>query len=335
MSSRLIIGRIYTINAPNLSIELAGLKLKNPVIVASGAWGYGEEYGELVDINKLGAIVTKSITLEPREGNPPPRIVETPSGMLNSIGLQNDGLKAFLKTRLPYLARFNTPVIANIAGKSKKEFVELAKTLAKAPQIKALELNISCPNVEKGGMQFGCSAELTKEMVKAVRSATGMPLIVKLSPNVTDITAIAKAAKDAGADILSLINTVLAMAIDIETMKPRIGRGMAGLSGPAIKPIAVRMVWQVAQMVKLPIIGIGGIMNAEDAVEFFLAGASAVQVGTANFVDPQAPLKIIEGINSYLEKKKLNEMGQIIGKLTQWRKTCIISAAIAPDPKEA
>lgn len=299
----------------NLAIELAGIKLKNPVMVASGTFGYGEEYGELIDLNKLGAIITKSISLKPREGNPPPRIVETPSGMLNSIGLQNDGLEAFLKDRLLYLSKFDTPVIANIAGETVQEFVELAKTLSKEPKIKALEINISCPNVAKGGMQFGCSATGTEEVIKAVRKATTLPLIAKLSPNVTDITEIALKAEKAGANALSLINTVLGMAIDIETQKPKLAMKVGGLSGPAIRPIAVRMVWQVAQAVKIPVIGIGGIMTAGDAIEFLLAGASAVQVGTANFVDAQASLKIAEGIASYLEKKKLFNLKALIGKL--------------------
>ncbi|MBU0573033.1 MAG: dihydroorotate dehydrogenase [Candidatus Margulisbacteria bacterium] len=301
----------------DLSMEIAGLKLKNPVMVASGTFGHGEEYSELIDLRKLGAIVTKSITVSPREGNPPPRIVETPAGMLNSIGLENDGLKKFIEEHLPFLAKFKTPVIANIAGETQKEFEELASTLSKERQVKALEVNISCPNVEHGGMQFGCSPVGTEEVVRAVRAATDMPLIVKLSPNVTDITEIAKKAKDSGADVISLINTVMGMAIDAETRRPRINRIVAGLSGPAIKPIALRMVWQVAQSIKLPVIGIGGIMNARDALEFFIAGASAVQIGTANFVDTQASIKTIEGINEYLDRKGIKDIKGLIGTLNK------------------
>lgn len=277
-----------------LEIELAGIKMKNPVMVASGTFGYGEEASKFVDLDKLGAIVTKTVTLNPREGNPPPRIVETPSGMLNSIGLQNKGIKDLIDNALPFLAKFKTPVIVNIAGDSPEEYAQLAKLLDKESTVKGLELNISCPNVKKGGLQFGVDPELTAEVVKAVKKSTGLPVIAKLSPNVTDITAIAKAAETAGADALSLINTLLGMSIDIENGKSRIGTQMGGLSGPAIRPIAVRMVWQCAQVVKIPIIGIGGIMNANDAREFFWAGAKAIQIGTGNFVDPQTPLNIIK-----------------------------------------
>ncbi|NQU17163.1 MAG: dihydroorotate dehydrogenase [Candidatus Saganbacteria bacterium] len=299
----------------NLSLELAGIKLKNPVMVASGTFGYGKEYSELVNINKLGAIVTKSITVKPRIGNRPPRICETPAGMLNSIGLQNEGLKKFTEEALPFLEKFDTPLIVSIAGETAKEFIKLAKTLSKFPIVKALEINISCPNVEKGGMLFGCAPEGTEEVVKTVRQATNLPLIVKLSPNVTDIRVIAQKAEQAGANALSLINTLLGMSININTMKPRLGNIKGGLSGPAIRPVAVRMAWEVAQVVKIPIIGIGGIMNAQDAIEFFLAGASAVQIGTANFVDPNASIKIINGIKKYLEEKKLSNIKEIIGKL--------------------
>ena len=292
----------------NLECEIAGIKMKNPVMVASGTFGYGEEYSELIDLNKLGAIVTKSITVKKREGNPPPRIIETPSGMLNSIGLQNDGLKIFLEKHLPFLSKFKTPVIANIAGETAQEFKELATTLSKEKTVKALEINISCPNVQKGGMQFGCDPLSTAEIVKTVRQSTSLPVIVKLTPNVTDIKVIAKAAEKAGADALSLINTVLGMAIDVETCTFKISTKTGGLSGPAIRPIAVRMVWQTAQAVKIPIIGLGGIMTAEDALEFFLAGAKAVQIGTANFVDVEATLKVIEGLRNYLEKNKIENI---------------------------
>ncbi|OGC04982.1 dihydroorotate dehydrogenase B catalytic subunit [candidate division WOR-1 bacterium RIFOXYA12_FULL_43_27] len=280
----------------DLSIELAGIKLKNPVMAASGTFGYGKEYSEFCDLNQIGAIVTKSITLKPKEGNPPPRIAETPSGILNAIGLQSDGVEKFIAKALPFLEKFDVPVIASIAGGSKEEFAELAKILSKSKRIAGLELNISCPNVKKGGMLFGCDPDAAAEVTKAARKATKLPLIVKLSPNVTDITLIAKAVEKAGADALSLINTLLGMAIDINTKKPKLGNITGGLSGPAIRPIAIRMVWQTAQAVKIPIVGMGGIMTAEDAIEFFLAGASAVQVGTGNFVDPKCIIKIIEGL---------------------------------------
>ncbi|MFC1568396.1 dihydroorotate dehydrogenase [Candidatus Margulisiibacteriota bacterium] len=293
-----------------LKTEIAGIKMKNPVMVASGTFGYGEEASKFVDLDKLGALVTKTITLTPREGNPPPRVCETASGMLNSIGLQNKGIKDFLGNALPFLSKFKTPVIANIAGDSAQEYAKLAGILNKEPGIKGLEVNISCPNVTKGGMFFCYDPKATFELVKAVRKETSLPLIVKLSPNVTDIVSIAKQAEDAGADAVSLINTLLGMAIDVETRKPKLGAKTGGLSGPAIKPVAVRMVWQVAQVVKIPVIGIGGIMTGEDAIEFFLAGAKAVQVGTANFVDTQAPLRIVEGIGSYLDDHKLG-LGQI------------------------
>ncbi|OGC12791.1 dihydroorotate dehydrogenase B catalytic subunit [candidate division WOR-1 bacterium RIFOXYC2_FULL_37_10] len=289
----------------NPSIELAGIKLKNRVMVASGTFGYGEEYSELINLNKLGAIITKSVSLNKRQGNPPPRICETPSGMLNTIGLQNDGLKEFIEKALPFLSKFDTPVIVNIAGENAKEFEELARTLSKENLVKGLEINISCPNVQKGGMQFGCSVLGTEEIVKIVRSSTELPIIVKLSPNVTDITEIALTAEKAGADAVSLINTVMGMAVDVKKKEFGLSTKTGGLSGPAIKPIAVRMVWQVAQVVKIPIIGIGGIMTAEDALEFFMVGASAVQVGTANFVDVNSAINIIQDLEKYdLEKLK-------------------------------
>jgi len=299
-----------------LNTEICGIKMKNPVMVASGTFGYGEEAADFIDLDKLGAIVTKTITLKPREGNPPPRVCETASGMLNSIGLQNKGIDDFIQNRLPFLAKFKTPVIANIAGDSAREYAELAKILDKEALVKGLEINISCPNVSKGGMFFCFDPQATSELVKTVRKATGLPIIVKLSPNVTDIAAIAKEAENAGADAVSLINTLLGMAIDIETRDSRLGTKTGGLSGPAIKPIAVRMVWQVAQIVKIPIIGCGGIMTGEDAVEFFLAGASAIQVGTANFVDTQAPIRIVEEIKKYLEKNKIGDHKELIGKFS-------------------
>jgi len=298
-----------------LDVEIAGIKMKNPVMVASGTFGCGEEYSEVMDISRLGAVVTKTVTLEPRQGNPPPRICETPSGMLNSIGLQNDGIDAFLKNSLPLLAKFKVPVIVNIAGDSLNDFAELTKKLDGQPAVKGIELNISCPNVKKGGMLFGCAPDSAAEVVKSVKKMTALPVIVKLTPNVTDVARIAMSVEAAGADAVSLINTLIGMSIDIETRKPKIATATGGLSGPAIRPIAVRMVWNVAQAVKIPVIGIGGIMTAEDAIEFFLAGASAVQVGTANFIDAEASIKVIDGIKSYLGSRKLSGIKEIIGKI--------------------
>jgi len=288
---------------PKLETEIAGIKMKNPVMVASGTFGFGKEYAEYIDLNKLGAIVTKSITLKPREGNPPPRLVETPAGMLNSIGLENPGIEGFLAEELHFLAKFDTPIIVNIAGESIEEYAELAKILSREPTVKGLEINISCPNVKKGGMSFGMDPKLTAEVIAQVRkSALSLPIIAKLTPNVTDITVIAKAAVEAGADALSAINTILGMAIDIETGKSRLGTLTGGLSGPAIKPIALRMVYEISHTVNVPVIGIGGIVSGQDAYEFILAGAKAVQVGTANFIDVEAPLKIIKELEAYLNK---------------------------------
>ena len=283
-------------------MELAGIKLKNPVMVASGTFGNGREYSDYIDLNKLGAIITKSVTLLPREGNPAPRIVETPAGMLNSIGLQNEGIEYFLKEELPFLAKFDTPTIVNIAGESVEEYAELARRLSKESLVKGIEVNISCPNVKLGGMTFGVDPKLTREVIAAVRKATTQPIIAKLTPNVTDITVIGQAAVEAGADALSAINTIVGMSIDLETGQSRLGRQTGGLSGPAIRPIAVRMVYELAHSVKVPVIGLGGIMTGNDAVEFLLAGAKAVQVGTANFVDTSASIKIIKGIEDYVHR---------------------------------
>ncbi len=298
---------------PDLTVDIAGLKMKNPVMVASGTFGYGQEYAQLIDLNLLGAIVTKGITLAPRLGNPPPRIVETPCGMLNAIGLENVGVEKFIKEKLPYLRQFDTLVLANIAGKTVEEYVELARKLNGL--VDGLEINISCPNVAKGGLEFGQDPALTYEVVSQVRQVTRLPLIAKLSPNVTDIKVIAKSAVDAGIDAISLINTILGMAIDVNTRKPVLANVTGGLSGPAIKPIALRMVVEVARVVKVPIIGQGGIMNALDAVEFIIAGATAVAVGTANFVDPQTSLKIIEGIEDYFIKNNIGNIAQLRGTL--------------------
>jgi dihydroorotate dehydrogenase (NAD+) catalytic subunit len=283
-------------------MELAGIKMKNPVMVASGTFGWGREYADYLDLNKLGAIVTKSITLLPREGNPPPRLVETAAGMLNSIGLQNDGIDHFLKEDLVFLSKFDTPTIVNIAGETVEEYAELARRLSKETMIKGIEVNISCPNVKQGGMSFGVDPNLTKQVISAVRKATSQPVIAKLTPNVTDITVIAKAAAEAGADAISLINTLVGMSFDIETGGSRLGTLTGGLSGPAIKPVAVRMVYEVSRAVTIPVIGIGGIMNGSDAVEFFLAGAKAVQVGTANFVDTEASIKVVKEIEDYVHR---------------------------------
>ncbi|MEW5800637.1 MAG: dihydroorotate dehydrogenase [bacterium] len=301
---------------PDTRIRLAGLELKNPVMVASGTFGYGEEYSRFIDLNQLGAIVVKGISLHPMEGNPPPRLAETPAGLLNSIGLQNVGLEAFIKTKLPFLESIDSLVIVNILGHTIDEYVALATELSKHSRVDALELNISCPNVDKGGLAFGTDCQSTFEVVQAVRQATGLPLITKLSPNVTNIAAIASSAQEAGTDAVSLINTVLGMAIDIHQRKPALARVVGGLSGPAIKPIAVRMVFQVSQAVDIPVIGMGGIMNGDDAVEFLLAGASAISVGTAHFVDPETPIKVLKGIEKYMMRYQFNTLADIIGNLT-------------------
>lgn len=305
---------------PNLSINIGKLKLKNLVMVASGTFGYAEEFKDLVNLRKLGAIVTKSITLKPTEGNPSPRICETPSGMLNAIGLQNDGVEDFLKSKLPFLKKIGVPIIVSIAGRDKDEFVGLTKRLGKAG-IDAIELNISCPNI-KGSRVKGQGLRLlaqdfqaTYEVVKAVRKATRLTLITKLSPNVTDIVSIAKAAVKAGTDGVALVNTFTGMSIDIETRRPRLGNITGGLSGPAIKPVAIRMVWEAYQKVKVPIIGMGGIMDVSDALEFIIAGATCVAVGTANFINPKVSIEIIEGIKKYMIKNKIENIKNLIGSL--------------------
>ncbi|MFQ5881810.1 MAG: dihydroorotate dehydrogenase [Candidatus Methylomirabilales bacterium] len=298
-----------------MEVQVAGIRLKNPVMTASGTFGYGTEFTPFFDLNTLGAIIVKTVTMHPRQGNPPPRIVETPAGMLNSIGLQNVGIGAFLREKLPFLRTLATPLIVNIAGKSVEEFADLAKHLDDAEGVAGVELNISCPNVA-GGLDFGIDPRLTYEVVRAVRHTTSLPVIPKLSPNVTDITVIARAAADAGADALSLINTIVGMAIDVHSRQSKLPGATGGLSGPAIRPVAVRMVWEVAQVVKLPLIGIGGIMTGEDAVEFLLAGASTVQVGTANFLDPLAPMKVMAGIEAYLTRHGFDAVAPLIGALT-------------------
>lgn len=296
---------------PNLSVEVAGIKMRCPVMVASGTFGYGEEYESLIGLNRLGAIIAKGITLKPRPGNPSPRIVETPSGMLNAIGLENVGLEVFLGEKLSFLSKFAMPIIVNICGEEEEEYVQLAERLDSVDKIAGLELNISCPNVKKGGLSFGREAGTTGKLVAKVRKVTKLPLIVKLSPNVTDIVSIGRAAQEAGADGLSLINTLLGMAIDIEEKKPELANITGGLSGPAVKPVALHLVWELARSVDLPIIGMGGIMVGEDALEFLLAGATAVAVGTANFVNPQAALEVVEGIREYLKDKEIPDVNSL------------------------
>ena len=300
---------------PNTRIDIGGLKLKNPVMTASGTFGYGREFADFIDLNRLGAIIVKGLSLEPSKGNPPLRIVETSCGMLNAIGLENVGLEAFVKEKIPFLQKLTTPTLVNIYGRTKEEYAELAARLDDIEAISGIEVNISCPNVKAGGAAFGAYPESAAEVVKAVRSRTTRLLVVKLSPNVTDITEIARSVEAAGADSVSLINTITGMAIDLELRRPKLANITGGLSGPAIKPVALRMVWQVAQSVKIPVIGVGGIMDAKDALEFLIAGAAAVQIGTANFINPRATLDVIEGIESYLIEKEIPDISDIIGSL--------------------
>lgn len=301
---------------PDLHVHIGRMILKNPVMTASGTFGYGREFAALVDLNRLGAVVTKGLSLGPARGNPPPRIVETPCGMLNAIGLENIGFEAFAAEQLPFLADFNTPVVVNLYGTTVDAYARLAARLEPLAAVAGIEVNISCPNVAAGGAAFGVDPYSAAAVVRAVRRETGKQLIVKLSPNVTDITCIAAAAVDEGADALSLINTVTGMAVDVETRRPRLANITGGLSGPAIRPIALRMVWQVARAVRVPVIGIGGIMNTRDALEFIIAGASAVQVGTANFVDPSTTTAIIDGLAAYLERHRIPSITELIGSLT-------------------
>ncbi len=300
---------------PDLSVTFAGIKLKNPVLTASGTFGYGEEFSEFVNLNQLGGVIVKGISLKPIKGNPPPRIWETPSGMLNAIGLENPGVDVFLNEKMPYLRKYDTAVIVNMFGYSLEEYVGVAERLDGARGISGIEVNISCPNVKAGGMAFGTDLRATFELLSAVRKATRLPLIAKLSPNVTDVTAFARTAADAGCDGLSLINTLLGMAIDVRCKKPRLANCTGGLSGPAIRPVAVRMVWQVARAVSLPIIGMGGIVTGEDAIEFMLAGASAVAVGTANFINPRATLDVLNGIEGFMREQNIGDLREVIGKV--------------------
>ncbi len=302
----------------NLSVELAphnkrGLQLKNPVMTASGTAGYGMEYAELVDIERLGAIVSKAITLKPRSGNPQVRLAETASGLLNSIGLQNVGVDTLIKEKAPIWSTWGVPVIANIAGESIAEYGELAGKLEGVAGVSGIEINVSCPNVAMGGMEFGKSPEMAAAVTKKVKSQTHLPVIVKLTPNVTDIAEIARAVVEAGADAVSLINTLTGMAIDVTNRRPFLGSVSGGLSGPAIKPVALYMVYQVAQAVDVPIIGCGGIASANDALEFIIAGATAIQMGTATMVNPNAPLEVIEGLQHFMESERTNDITELVG----------------------
>ena len=297
----------------NLKVNIGGLDFKNPVLTASGTCGYGKELTDFFDISKLGGIVVKGTTLEPREGNPYPRMAETSSGMLNAVGLQNNGIEYFKKNIYPEICNFDTNIIINVNGNTIDDYVALAERINELDKISAIELNISCPNVKQGGMLFGTNIDSARQVTKAVRAAYSKTLIVKLSPNVTNIADFARAVVDEGADSVSLINTLLGMAIDVNKMKPMLSTVTGGLSGPAIKPVALRMVWQVANAVKVPVIGIGGIMSASDAIEFLLAGASAVQVGTGIFIDPLLPIKVIDGIETFLKSKGFSDISDITG----------------------
>jgi len=301
------------INKADLKVNIGGIELKNPVMTASGTFGYAREFDDFVDLNRLGAIIVKGLSLKPSRGNPPPRIVETPCGMLNAIGLENVGLASFVEEKLLFLRQLSTPIIINIYGKDVQEYAELASRINDIEEIAGIEVNISCPNVKAGGVAFGIDPDAAYKVVKAVRDNTGKPLMVKLTPNVTDITVIARSVEDAGADSISLINTITGMVIDIETRRSKLANITGGLSGPAIKPIALRMVWQVVQQVKIPVVGVGGIMTPEDALEFLIAGAVAVQIGTANFINPHATIDIIEGIEAFLIKRNIPKITDIIG----------------------
>jgi dihydroorotate dehydrogenase (NAD+) catalytic subunit len=299
----------------DLSVRIGSLHLRNPFIAASGCFGYGVEYAGMVDLASLGGIAVKGLYLNPREGHPPPRIVETPSGMLNAIGLQGIGVHPFIAEKMPELRRLGATVIVNICGSSLDEYVELARILSDVEGVAALELNISCPNIKEGGIQFGCHLNSTFDVVSGVRKATTLPIIPKLTPNVTSVSSFAKAAEDAGADAVSLVNTFLAMVIDVETRRPKLSNVMGGLSGPAIRPIAVRMVYECARLVRIPVIGMGGIANARDAIEFLIAGASAVQVGTANFADPFIWPRLVSGLSDYMDRHRITRVADLVGTL--------------------
>lgn len=299
----------------DLSVNINGLKMTNPVMTASGTFGYGREFEDFVNLEQIGGIIVKGTTLNKREGNPYPRMAETPSGMLNAVGLQNKGVEYFVKNIYPQIKDIRTNMIVNVSGSDVESYVKTAEAINELEKIPAIELNISCPNVKQGGMAFGVSTHGASEVVKAVREVYKKTLIVKLSPNVTDITEIARAVEGAGADSVSLINTLLGMAIDAEKRRPLLSTITGGLSGAAVKPIALRMVWQVSKAVKIPVIGLGGIMNARDAIEFLLAGATAIQIGTANFIDPAVTIKVVNGINEYLDRHHYSSVKDIIGAL--------------------
>jgi dihydroorotate dehydrogenase (NAD+) catalytic subunit len=299
----------------NLAVEVAGIRLKNPLIAASGTFGYGVEYEGILDLSRLGGLVSKGLYLEPRDGCPTPRIVETPSGLLNAIGLQGVGVKAFVRDVLPRLARYDTAVLVNVCGDTVEEYAEVTRILDGAPGVAGVEINISCPNVEKGGMAFGGDPRMTHEVVAAVRKATRLPVIPKLSPNVADIALFARVSEEAGADALSCINTLLGLVIDVDARKPSLAFGTGGLSGPAIRPIAVRMAWQAARAVRIPVLGIGGIGSARDALEFLIAGCRAVQVGTANFVDPGVYDRILAGLLAHMRRHGIEDINDLVGTL--------------------
>ncbi len=302
-------------NLPDLRVNIGSLELANPVMTASGTFGYAREFEDLMNLHRLGAIIVKGISLYPREGNPPPRIVETACGMLNAIGLQNVGVDRFITEKMVYLQGLNVPIIVNILGDSLAEYAEITSRLSGVSGIAGIEVNISCPNVKKGGVAFGTDPKMAAAVTAAVKKHTDMPVMVKLSPNVTDICLLARAVEDAGADAISLINTLIGMAIDLPTRRPALANIIGGLSGPAIKPVALRMVYQVAKVVSVPVIGIGGIETAEDALEFMLAGATAVQIGTANFINPRASEEVVEGIGAYALSEKLLSIRSLIGGL--------------------
>ncbi len=297
----------------NLEVNIGALKLKNPVLTASGTFGYGEEFADFIDLNRLGGFIVKGTTLNHREGNPYPRMVETPSGMLNAVGLQNKGVDYFIEHIYPRIEHLDTEIMVNVSGASVADYTEVCHRLTQCPRIHAVEVNISCPNVKQGGMAFGTTCEGAAEVTRAVRKAWPGTLIVKLSPNVTSIADIARAVEAEGADAVSLINTLLGMAIDVERRRPYLSTITGGLSGPAVRPVAVRMVWQVAKAVGIPVVGLGGIMNARDALEFIMAGATAIEVGTANFIDPAVTVKIVDGINEYLDRHNLPDLASIRG----------------------
>jgi dihydroorotate dehydrogenase (NAD+) catalytic subunit len=303
----------------NLGFSIGSLHFKNPVLTASGTCGFGPELDDFFDVSRLGGIVVKGTTMEPREGNPYPRMAETPSGMLNAVGLQNKGIDYFEKSLYPVISKYDTNVIINVNGSYIEDYVALTERIDKLEKIPAIELNISCPNVKKGGMVFGTNLDAAREVTRAVRAAYSKILIVKLSPNVTNIVDFARVVEEEGADSISLINTLLGMSIDVSRMQPSLSTITGGLSGPAIKPVALRMVWQVARAVRIPVMGMGGIMNWSDAIEFFLAGAAAVQIGTVSFIDPQAPVKILEGIENYLNQKGFSDIREIIGYINRPR----------------